>query len=146
MLLNERQACTDILAGINLSFARLLLSRNCNVVFADLALRTEAQKTVDENGDKAVFVETDVTKWDQLSKMFEVAEEEFGGADIVGLNSLSLQDVDGWLILLRSVPALVYTNRTGPTSGARLGQLHRRTPYTGIKAMASVTTPSSTST
>ena len=72
-----------------MSFARLLLSRNCNVVFADIALRPEAQQTVDEHSGKdgskarAVFVKCDVTIWDNLEKMFQVADEEFGGADLV---------------------------------------------------------------
>lgn len=74
--------------GINLSFAKLLLSKNCNVVIADLALRPEAEDVVNERSAKdikprAVFVKTDVTNWDQLTNMFEVAEKEFGGADIV---------------------------------------------------------------
>ncbi|KAF2725349.1 NAD(P)-binding protein [Polychaeton citri CBS 116435] len=76
-------------SGINLEFAQLLLDRDCNVVFADLSLRTEAQVTVDghakaKNGrGRAVFIKTDVTRWDDLNKMFDVAETEFGGADIV---------------------------------------------------------------
>lgn len=74
-----------LITGINLAFAQLLLSRNCNVIFADLSLRPEAQKTVDETGSKAVFVKTDVTKWDQLTAMFDVADKEFGGADVVCL-------------------------------------------------------------
>ncbi|KAK4994320.1 hypothetical protein LTR66_005617 [Elasticomyces elasticus] len=76
-------------SGINLAFATLLLSRNCNVVFADLNLRPEAQKVVDEYSQKqdgkprAVFAKTDVVKWDDLSRMFDVANREFGGIDIV---------------------------------------------------------------
>jgi len=76
-------------SGINFSFAQLLLARNCNVVIADLSLRPEAQKLVDEHSSKdgskprAVFVKTDVVQWPDLDNMFEVAEKEFGGADIV---------------------------------------------------------------
>ena len=75
--------------GINLAFAKLLLSRNCNVLIGDLGLRPEAQKVVDEHSSKdgskprAVFVKTNVTIWDDLTNMFEQAEKEFGGADIV---------------------------------------------------------------
>ena len=32
---------------------------------------------------RAVFVKTDVRIWDDLTRMFDVAEQEFGGADIV---------------------------------------------------------------
>jgi len=73
-------------AGINLSFARLLLSKSCNVVFADLALRPEAQEVVDAHqsgSPRAVFQQTDVTDWAQLQRMFEVAEQHFDSADIV---------------------------------------------------------------
>ncbi|KAK1082779.1 hypothetical protein LTR48_006757 [Friedmanniomyces endolithicus] len=77
-------------SGINYSFAKLLLSRNCNVVIADLGLRPEAQKLVDEYSSptgkaRAVFVKTNVVQWPELENMFVVAEKEFGGADIVRL-------------------------------------------------------------
>ncbi|QIW94731.1 hypothetical protein AMS68_000249 [Peltaster fructicola] len=74
-------------SGINLSFAVLLLAGSCNVVIGDLGLRPEAQKVLDDHKDvtgaKAVFVKTDVVKWDQLKRLFDVAEEHFGSIDIV---------------------------------------------------------------
>ncbi|KAK0279046.1 hypothetical protein LTR35_008781 [Friedmanniomyces endolithicus] len=76
-------------SGINYSFAKLLLSRGCNVVIADLGLRPEAQKLVDEHSSptagkaRAVFLKTNVVQWPELENMFVVAEKEFGGADIV---------------------------------------------------------------
>ncbi|KAK5954833.1 hypothetical protein OHC33_004559 [Knufia fluminis] len=73
-------------AGINLSFAKLLLSKGCNVVFADLALRPEAKEVVDAHqsgSPRAVSQQTDVTEWSQLERMFEVADKEFGSVDIV---------------------------------------------------------------
>ncbi|KAM5356897.1 hypothetical protein ACJ41O_003543 [Fusarium nematophilum] len=75
-------------SGINLCFAEILLSRNCNVVFADLSLRPEAQALVAKHGAKgssprAIFVETDVTSWPALTRMFETALVEFGGFDIL---------------------------------------------------------------
>jgi len=75
-------------SGINLCFAKLLLEKGCNVVFADLALRPEAAAVVSKYSStssdaKAVFQKTDVTDWVQLDKMFEVAITHFGGADIV---------------------------------------------------------------
>ncbi|KAF1998953.1 NAD(P)-binding protein [Amniculicola lignicola CBS 123094] len=75
--------------GINYSFTALLLSRGCSVLLADLALRPEAQKLVDEYSTKtdgrprAVFLKTDVTDWTQLTRMFTVASEEFSTIDIV---------------------------------------------------------------
>jgi NAD(P)-dependent dehydrogenase (short-subunit alcohol dehydrogenase family) len=59
------------------------------VLFADLALRPEAQKMVDQYSEKqdgkprAVFQKTDVREWTELEKMFQVAEQQFGGVDIV---------------------------------------------------------------
>jgi 3-hydroxybutyrate dehydrogenase len=78
--------------GINLAFARLLLSRGCNVLFVDLALRPEAEETIQKYKTtrvgtlgRAAFQRTDVSKWTEVEKMFQVAEREFGGsgADIV---------------------------------------------------------------
>ncbi|KIN06255.1 hypothetical protein OIDMADRAFT_190292 [Oidiodendron maius Zn] len=77
-------------SGINLSFASLLLSNGCNVLFADLKLRPEAEAVVNEfsnptNADhgEAIFQETDVTEWKQLELMFSVAEARYGAIDIV---------------------------------------------------------------
>ncbi|KAL8874592.1 MAG: hypothetical protein Q9174_000119, partial [Haloplaca sp. 1 TL-2023] len=76
-------------SGINLAFARLLLRKHCNVVFADLALRPEAKEVVDAHSSasrspaRAVFQETNVREWPQLERMFHTASKEFGGADIV---------------------------------------------------------------
>jgi NAD(P)-dependent dehydrogenase (short-subunit alcohol dehydrogenase family) len=63
----------------------LLLSRNCNVVIGDLALRPEAQELVDKytSKPKAIFVKTNVVIWDHLTNLFDQADKEFGGADIV---------------------------------------------------------------
>ncbi|KAI0104974.1 short chain dehydrogenase [Nemania sp. FL0031] len=75
-------------SGINFSFAALLLSEKCNVVLADISLRPEAEKLIEEYSDRskssrAVFVKTDVTLWSDLSRMFSVTLEEFGDFDIV---------------------------------------------------------------
>ena len=76
-------------SGIGFCFAKALLERKCNVLIADIALRPEAQKLIDQHSSKdggkarAAFVKVDVTIWDDLDKMFDAAEKEFGGADIV---------------------------------------------------------------
>jgi NAD(P)-dependent dehydrogenase (short-subunit alcohol dehydrogenase family) len=66
-----------------------LLENKCNVVIADLGLRPEAQKLVDSHTSdpRAVFVQTNVVDWNDLANMFDVAEKEFGGADIVRVSS-----------------------------------------------------------
>lgn len=73
-------------AGINLCFAKLLLSKGCNVVFADLQLKPEANELIDSHQSgtpKAVFQQTDVRVWSQLEKMFSICEQHFDSADIV---------------------------------------------------------------
>ena len=75
--------------GINLAFARLLLSSQCNVIIADLALRPEAEELIakhassSEGAAKAVFQKTDVRNWAELEEMFNLADRLYGGADIV---------------------------------------------------------------
>ena len=68
------------------------MSRGCNVLFADLALRPEAEESVrkhtspkDKTVGRAAFQRTDVSQWKELERMFYAAEDEFGGtgADIV---------------------------------------------------------------
>jgi 3-hydroxybutyrate dehydrogenase len=77
-------------SGINYCFARLLLQKQCNVIFADIALRPEAKELVSQYSSRsvfdyprAVFQKTDVTDWSQLDRAFKTAQEEFNGADIV---------------------------------------------------------------
>jgi 3-hydroxybutyrate dehydrogenase len=63
-----------------------LLDRGVNVLIADLGLRPEAEELVRKYSDgspRAIFLRTDVTRWAELSRMFEVAQEHFGSIDIV---------------------------------------------------------------
>lgn len=90
MAFNNLQGKTAIVtgagAGINLCFAKLLLSKGCNVIFADLKLTPGAQEVVDAHQTgtpRAVFQETDVTNWTQIERLFPVCEQHFGSADIV---------------------------------------------------------------
>ncbi|KAH7024377.1 putative short chain dehydrogenase/ reductase [Microdochium trichocladiopsis] len=72
-------------SGINLAFAQLLLENNCNVLFADLTMRQEAQVLVNKysqadptsSAARAAFHRTDVTDWSQLEAMFLAAESAF---------------------------------------------------------------------
>ena len=100
-------------SGINFSFTKLLLSKGCNVVIADLALRPEAQALLSQypssssSGTKAIFQKTDVTDWAQLDKMFEVAISHFGGADIVCPGAGVYEPV-------RPIPSLASVTNTSP--------------------------------
>jgi len=115
-------------AGINLCFAKLLLSKGCNVIFADLALRPEAKEVVDahQNGSpRAVFQQTDVTDWPQLERMFEVAEKEFGSADIVCPGAGVYEPVS--TPFLSSSTPTDHITRPGQTSGSRPDKDHPKT-------------------
>ncbi|KFH46143.1 15-hydroxyprostaglandin dehydrogenase [NAD(+)]-like protein [Hapsidospora chrysogenum ATCC 11550] len=79
-------------SGINLAFCRLLLTKGCSVIIADLQLRPEAQALLDEyphgsnkSGGKpsAVFHKTDVTSWKQLNALWTAALSAFPTVDIV---------------------------------------------------------------
>ncbi|KAF2454197.1 hypothetical protein BDY21DRAFT_387618 [Lineolata rhizophorae] len=75
-------------SGINLAFTRLLLSRGCSVLLADLSLRSEAEELLTKypsssSGPAAVFQRTDVTHWPDLDAMFVAARKAFGTIDIV---------------------------------------------------------------
>jgi NAD(P)-dependent dehydrogenase (short-subunit alcohol dehydrogenase family) len=131
-------------SGICLAFAKLLLSRNCNVLIADLQLTPEAQELVSAKNDKpetgrAVFKQTDVTDWKQLQAAFDATLKEFGGLDIVcpgaGIfdpvyrvtyrpQNLSFSFFFGFF--------LYYTNKStkspGPTSGISKKPAPKRTP------------------
>jgi|SRR5688572_27794936 3-hydroxybutyrate dehydrogenase len=76
-------------SGLNLALATALLSLGCNVLLADLALRSEAEELVKKHSQasagkgRAIFQETDVTSWKQLDAMFTTAAREFGDVNIV---------------------------------------------------------------
>ncbi|QDS69585.1 hypothetical protein FKW77_008363 [Venturia effusa] len=81
----KRALVTGAGSGINYSFAKLLLSKGCSVLIADIALRPEAQKLIDEHSTgspRAVYHKTDVTDWPQLESAFQTCIKEFGGIDI----------------------------------------------------------------
>lgn len=75
-------------SGICFAFTKLLLSRDCNVLIADLKLTPEAEEFITahqarEGKAKVVFLKTDVTDWKQLQATFDTAIAEFGELDIV---------------------------------------------------------------
>lgn len=82
-----------ITTGINLEFARLLLSKGCSVVIADLALRPESRALLDQyphpppsasaSSPSAIFHQTDVTSWPQLTSLWTLATTAFPHIDIV---------------------------------------------------------------
>ncbi|KAJ9148201.1 Short chain dehydrogenase [Coniochaeta hoffmannii] len=77
-------------SGINLAFARLLLSKGCSVVIGDLALRPEAEALISQyphppsaGKPSALFHRTNVTSWKDLSSLWETTVSTFPSVDIV---------------------------------------------------------------
>ncbi|QYT06162.1 NAD-dependent 15-hydroxyprostaglandin dehydrogenase [Trichoderma simmonsii] len=81
-------------SGINLAFAKKLLSRGCSVLIGDLGLRPEAQELLKQyphepskapsaSRPAALFKKTDVRSWPQLTELTRAAEAAFPQVDIV---------------------------------------------------------------
>ncbi|KAK4082287.1 uncharacterized protein Triagg1_2099 [Trichoderma aggressivum f. europaeum] len=81
-------------SGINLAFAKKLLSRGCSVLIGDLGLRPEAQELLKQyphepskppsaSRPAALFKKTDVRSWPQLTELTQAAEAAFPQVDIV---------------------------------------------------------------
>ncbi|GAB0138740.1 hypothetical protein EsDP_00006965 [Epichloe bromicola] len=73
-------------SGICLEVTRQLLKRGCNVVIADVKASKELNDVVGaahEGEARASFIQTDVTKWQELDSSFSHAIKEFGRLDIV---------------------------------------------------------------
>lgn len=131
--------------GINFSFAKTLLGKHCNVLFADLALRPEAKELVSNHASssqspaRAVFQQTDVRDWQQLERMFQVATKEFGGADIVCPGAGVYEPVH------RLTPTLPPPHSNKPPSPSPTSGIHPALPPQPTPQPPTAT-PSSTST
>ncbi|KAJ5318339.1 NAD(P)-binding protein [Penicillium atrosanguineum] len=81
-------------SGISHSLTRILLQQGCSVVMADLTLRPEAERTLEEasavtgvNGKpSAVFQKTDVLDWTQLQALFDKTLETYGVYNTYAVN------------------------------------------------------------
>ena len=73
-------------SGINYELAKLLLSKGCNVLIADIALRPESQALLDQyksGTPRAIYHKTDVTVWSELEAALNAGITTFGAIDIV---------------------------------------------------------------
>ncbi|KAH7134415.1 hypothetical protein EDB81DRAFT_949731 [Dactylonectria macrodidyma] len=77
-------------SGINHSFAEQLLNAGCSVIFADIALRPEAEATVakfphppTDGAPSAVFRHVDQSNWSHISTTWAFALEIFGRVDLL---------------------------------------------------------------
>lgn len=113
-------------SGINYEFAKLLLSKGCNVVIADLALRPESEELIAKHSSpsiegkaRAVFQRTDVREWRQLDVMFDTATKEFGGADIVCPGAGVYEPVRASSTIRQGISCSFTAYSCSPTSGSR---------------------------
>ena len=83
MRLDEKCAViTGAASGIGAACAKALATAGARVVMADIN-RTGGDALVDEIGEAARFIETDVTQPEALEALISAAEAAFGGVDIM---------------------------------------------------------------
>ncbi|KAI8314627.1 putative oxidoreductase [Colletotrichum sp. SAR11_240] len=77
-------------SGINLAFAEQLLTAGCSVIFADIALRPEAEELIakyphpsKDESPSAVYHMMDQSNWAQVSETWEFALKTFGRVDLL---------------------------------------------------------------
>ncbi|KAF6805428.1 nad-dependent 15-hydroxyprostaglandin dehydrogenase [Colletotrichum sojae] len=75
---------------INLAFAEQLLNAGCSVVFADIALRPEAEATITkyprppkDGSPSALYHKMDQSNWVDVSATWSFALEKFGRVDLL---------------------------------------------------------------
>ncbi|KAI8152219.1 hypothetical protein K4K49_010446 [Colletotrichum sp. SAR 10_70] len=77
-------------SGINLAFAEQLLTAGCSVIFADIALRPEAEGLIAKyphpstnESPSAVYHKMDQSNWAEVSETWEFALKTFGRVDLL---------------------------------------------------------------
>jgi NAD(P)-dependent dehydrogenase (short-subunit alcohol dehydrogenase family) len=89
LTISGQLSCSFIL-GIGHALVRLLLNAGCSVAVADVRLRPEAEETIKEfshppsdGKPSAIFCQTDISDWAQISALWKIALEKFGRINIV---------------------------------------------------------------
>ncbi|KAH0845711.1 NAD-dependent 15-hydroxyprostaglandin dehydrogenase [Fonsecaea pedrosoi] len=76
-------------SGINLSFAQALHRAGCSVLIMDIALHKDAVAWMDTISNpqpsepKVIFYKSDVSKWSELEKVFDVFADTIGGVPYI---------------------------------------------------------------
>lgn len=83
---------TGAASGIGRAIALRLAEEGANVVVADITTEVKeggkaTAELIQSAGGTAVFCKTDVSKWDDINAMVEVAVEQFGSLDIIVNNA-----------------------------------------------------------
>jgi NAD(P)-dependent dehydrogenase (short-subunit alcohol dehydrogenase family) len=89
-LLNRTAVITGAGDGIGRAIARRYAREGANIVIADFnaeAGRQAAEEMISQFGVRAEFVPTDVCQKDQVERMIAIANEKFGGVDILVNNA-----------------------------------------------------------
>ncbi|KAI9246695.1 hypothetical protein BDA99DRAFT_526686 [Phascolomyces articulosus] len=130
--LSEKVAViTGAASGIGKATANALAERGVKIVIGDIqeeAGKAAAQEINEKVGSNvAVFQKTDVTKYNDYKALFERAETEFGGVDIVFLNAGTGKG--GFLSALKDLDDekdefLIDVNTVGVIKGTKVAILH----------------------
>ena len=75
--------------GIGRASVEKFIAEGARVAFCgtNAEIGEQLEKTLNQHGNKAVFVQADVSDYEQLSKLFDAAVEKFSGLDILFNNA-----------------------------------------------------------
>ncbi|GJN88238.1 hypothetical protein Rhopal_001203-T1 [Rhodotorula paludigena] len=104
--------------GIGLSAAKLFLQNNYRVFVSDLNLDKARQELQSTPSDRIGFLETDVTKEDQVEAMTQAALKQFGQVDAAICNAGILSPIVPWLDYIDKMLSVnVKAMRASPSTG-----------------------------
>ncbi|KAI9495645.1 hypothetical protein BDB00DRAFT_812789 [Zychaea mexicana] len=116
--------------NIGKAVATALVEQEAKVVIGDI-IDTEGQETIEELNSKAgkevaIFQHTDVTKYKDLTALFQLAESSFGGVDLVFLNAGIAVNHDVLLDPLddEQDEKILKVNTAGIIKGTKVGVRH----------------------
>ncbi|WXG47270.1 MAG: SDR family NAD(P)-dependent oxidoreductase [Candidatus Atabeyarchaeum deiterrae] len=87
---------TGAARGIGQATAELFAKEGADIVVADMADGAETVNKVKATGRKAIFVKTDVSKFDEVTKLVEATIKEFKKVDILINNAGIIRDKTIW--------------------------------------------------
>ena len=104
-LLGQSVLITGASSGIGAGLASAFAAQGCHIVvnYPDSATQSAADNIVNaitENGGKAIAIQADVSRSDEVATMMDVTLSEFGKLDILVNNAG----------IARSAPCLLYTS------------------------------------